>query len=214
MGTHADSDSWRGLIKAALFVSWMTFSPSIRPSLTITRQFVRYWGSSERILKAEKCEFECQKIEYLGLVISENQVSMDPVKVKGVTNWPMPKKVKEVQSFLGFINFYCRFIKDFSHIARPLHALMRKASKWKWGEPQQTAFEVLKHAVTTAPVLVFPSDTGKFRVEADASNFATGAVLSQLQDDGKWHPVGFISKSLSDVEHNYEIHDKEMLAII
>jgi RNase H-like domain found in reverse transcriptase len=89
-----------------------------------------------------------------------------------------------------------------------------KASKWKWGEPQQTAFEALKCAVTTAPVLVFPSDTGKFRVEADASNFVAGAILSQLQDDGKWHPVGFISKSLSDVECNYEIHDKEMLAII
>jgi hypothetical protein len=80
--------------------------------------------------------------------------------------------------------------------------LTQKASKWKWGEPQQTAFEALKCVVTTAPVLVFPSDTGKFRVEADASNFATGAVLSQLQDDGKWHPVGFISKSLSDVECN------------
>jgi hypothetical protein len=116
-------------------------------------------------LKAEKCKFKCQKIEYLGLVISENQVSMDPVKVKGVTDWPMPKKVKEVQLFLGLVNFYCQFIKDFSHIACPLHALTWKASKWKWGEPQQTAFEALKCAVTTAPVLVFPSDTGKFRVE-------------------------------------------------
>jgi hypothetical protein len=112
-------------------------------------------------LKAEKCKFECQKIEYLGLVISENQVSMDPVKVKGVTEWPVLNKVKEVQSFLGFINFYCQFIKDFSHITHPLHVLTWKASEWKWGEPQQTAFEALKHAVTTAPVLVFPSDTGK-----------------------------------------------------
>jgi hypothetical protein len=161
-------------------------------------------------LKAEKCKFECQKIEYLGLVISENQVSMDPVKVKGVTDWPVPKMAKEVQLFLGFINFYCWFIKNFSHVAHPLHALMQKASKWKWGEPQQTAFKALECAVTTAPVLVFPLDTGKFRVEVDASNFATGAVLSQLQDDGKWHPVGFISKSLSDIECNYEIHDKEI----
>ena len=139
---------------------------------------------------------------------------MDPVKVKGVMDWPMPKKVKEVQSFLGFINFYWHFIQDFSHIACPLHALTQKTTEWKWEEPQQAAFEALKCAITTAPFLIFPSDTGKFRIEADASNFVTGAVLSQLQDNEKWHPVGFISKSLSDVEWNYEIHDKEMLAII
>ena len=96
---------------------------------------------------------------------------MDPVKVKGITDWPVPRKVKEVQSFLGFINFYCCFIKDFSHIAHPLHTLTRKAVEWKWGDPQQKAFEALKHAITTAPVLVFPSDKGKFRIEADASNF-------------------------------------------
>ena len=139
---------------------------------------------------------------------------MDPVKVKGVTDWSVPKKVKEVQSFLGFINFYWHFIRDFSHIAHPPHALIQKTTKWKWEEPQQTAFETLKHAITTAPVLFIPSDTRKFRIEANASNFMTGAVLPQLQDDGKWHPVGFISKSLSDIEWNYEIHDKEMLAIV
>ena len=113
-------------------------------------------------LKAEKCEFECQEIEYLGLVISKNKVAMDPVKVKGVTDWPVPRIVKEVQSFLGFVNIYHRFIKDFSHITCPFHTLTRKAVEWKWGDLQQKAFEALKHAITTAPVLVFPSDKGKF----------------------------------------------------
>ena len=113
-------------------------------------------------LKAEKCEFEHQEIEYLGLVISKNKVAMDPVKVKGVTNRPVPQKVKEVQSFLGFVNFYHRFIKDFSHIACPLHALTHKTAEWRWGDLQQKAFEALKCAVTTALVLVFPSDKGKF----------------------------------------------------
>jgi hypothetical protein len=192
----------------------LTFNKTLPEHRQTVREVLGLLRENHLFLKAEKCEFERQKIEYLGLVISENHVSMDPVKVKGVTDWPVPKKVKEVQSFLGFVNFYRRFIKDFSHIARPLHALTRKTTEWRWGEPQQAAFEALKHAITTAPVLVFPSDTGKFRIEADASNFATGAVLSQLQDDGKWHPVGFISKSFSDVERNYEIHDKEMLAII
>ena len=177
------------------------------------RKILELLQENHLFLKAEKCEFKHQEIEYLGLIISKNKVAMDPVKVKGINDWLVPQKVKEVQSFLCFINFYCCFIKDFSHIAHPLYTLTHKAVEWKWGDLQQKAFEALKHAITTAPVLVFPSDKGKFRIEADASNFATGAVLSQLQGDEK-HPVGFMSKSLTDVKRNYEIHDKEMLAII
>jgi hypothetical protein len=165
-------------------------------------------------LKPEKCRFEQTKIEYLGLIISENQVKMDPVKMQGITDWPTPRKVKDVQSFLGFVNFYWRFIQGFSHIAKPLHALTHKAKQWAWGNTEQKAFDSLKRAVTSAPVLTFPTDTGHFRLECDASNFATGAVLSQLQDDRQYHPVGFMSKSFNDIERNYQIHDKEMLAII
>ncbi len=165
-------------------------------------------------LKPEKCKFEQQKINYLGLVISENHVAMDPVKVQGVTDWPAPTKVKEVQSFLGFINFYRCFIRDFSEKARPLHALTRRSKQWTWGKEEQEAFNGLKEAVTSAPVLTFPSDSSRFRLECDASNFATGAVLSQLQEDGEFHPVAFMSKGFLDAERNYEIYDKEMLAII
>ena len=212
------NDILRDLIHQGCTICFMDDILAFNATLSEHRQTVHrileLLRENHLFLKAEKCEFERQEIEYLGLIISENKVAMDPVKVKGVTDWPVPRKVKEVQSFLGFVNFYRRFIKDFSHIARPLNMLMCKAVEWKWGDPQQKAFEALKHAVTSAPVLVFPSDKGKFRIEADASNFATGAVLSQLQGDGKWHPVGFMSKSLSDVEQNYEIHDKEMLAIV
>jgi hypothetical protein len=139
---------------------------------------------------------------------------MDPVKVKGVTDWPVPMKVKEVQSFLGFVNFYCHFIWDFSEKAKPLHQLTWKTQPWTWGPAEQTAFEDLKQAVTSAPVLTFPSNTAPFHLECDASNFATGAVLSQLQLDGDYHPIAFMSKGFSEVERNYEIYDKEMLAII
>jgi len=163
----------------------------------------------------EKCEFHRKQIEYLGLVISENKVAMDPVKVAGVHEWPVPENRTDVQAFIGFVNFYHRFIQDFSTIARPLFDLTRSDQAWNWGTKEQEAFEHLKMAVTTASILALPQDLEPFHIEADSSDFASGAVLSQqLPGEEKWHPVAFYSKSLSPVERNYEIHDKEMLAII
>src|SRR5260221_7892455 len=123
-------------------------------------------------------------------------------------------KVKEVQSFLGFVNFYQKFIRDFSNVARPLYALTRKTQWWVWGSPEQKAFNALKKAVTSTPILTFPSQSSRFRLECDASNFVTGVVLSQVQADGTHQPIAFMSKGFSDAEHNYQIHDKEMLAIM
>src|SRR5260221_8573393 len=105
----------------------------------------------------EKCKFECQEVDYLGLVIYKDHVAMDPVKVQGVTDWPQPAKVKDVQSFIGFMNFYQRFIHDFSKIACPLHALTRKSKDWLWGAAEQQAFDALKSTVTSSPMLAFPS---------------------------------------------------------
>jgi len=166
-------------------------------------------------LHLEKYEFFKEQIEYLGLVISENWVSIDPVKVAGVREWPTPENKMDVQAFLGFVNFYHRFIQDFSAKAQPLFDLTHPKQVWKWSGREQVAFEDLKIVVTTAPVLMSPQDSEPFRIEADSSDFATGAVLSQqLTMDRKWHPVAFYSKSLSSVEWNYKIHNKEMLAII
>jgi len=166
-------------------------------------------------LRPEKCEFYKQQIKYLGLVILENEVSMDPVKVAGVREWPTPENKMDVQAFLGFVNFYWRFIWDFSAKARPLFDLTRSEQVWTWSGMEQVAFEDLKTVVTTAPVLVSLQESDPFQIEADSSDFATGAVLSQQSMmNGKWHPVVFYSKSLSSMERNYEIHDKEMLAII
>ena len=126
----------------------------------------------------------------------------------------MPKSVKDVQKFLGLANYYRRFVKDFAKIARPLHEMTRKEMKWSWGERQQRSFEELKERFTIEPVLVTPDLDKEMRVEADASDFATGGVLSLKCEDEKWRPVAYISKSLNEAERNYEIHNKEMLAII
>src|SRR5260221_3091172 len=139
---------------------------------------------------------------------------MDLTKVHRVMEWLTPVKVKEVQSFLGFVNFYWKFIHDFSNIAHPLYALTCKTQQWVWGSPKQEAFDALKKALTSAPILTFPSQSGCFCLECDTSNFVTRAVLSQAQADGMHQPIAFMSKGFSDAEHNYQIHNKEMLAIM
>jgi hypothetical protein len=133
---------------------------------------------------------------------------MDPVKVTGVTEWPMPKSKKEVQSFLGFANFYHHFIEGFLHHAKPLFELTKKDQKWSWAETEQEAFDKIKNRITSSPILHFADDSKAFRIEADSLDYATGGVLSQQSlDDLKWHPIAFYSKSLNAVERNYDSGD-------
>ena len=107
-------------------------------------------------LKPEKCEFEKSSVEYLGVVVSHNSVKMDPAKVARVSEWPTPTTKKEVQSFLGFTNFYWRFIEGFSHIARPLFDLTKAESVFKWSIEEKLVFDTLKDRITSAPILALP----------------------------------------------------------
>jgi len=127
----------------------------------------------------EKCEFHRKQIKYLGLVISENKVAMDPIKVAGVCNWPTLENRTDVQAFIGFVNFYRCFIWNFSTIARPLFDLTCSDKTWDWDAKEQKAFERFKMVVTTALVLASPQDLELFCIEADSSDFASGAILSQ-----------------------------------
>ena len=167
-------------------------------------------------LQHNKCEFKKTCIKYLGIIIIfHNHVEMDPVKIAGVVEWPVPTSKKEVQSFVGFTNFYCWFISNFSHHTHALFDLTKKDVRFAWGNCKQDTFDRLKELVTLAPVLALPDSECPYRMEADGSRVTMGAVLSQLSpEDDKWHPVAFLSKSLSAVECNYEIHDMEMLVIV
>jgi hypothetical protein len=180
----------------------------------IVREVLRRLREHKLFLRPENCEFEKLSIEYLGVIISHDHVEMDLVKVAGVANWPTPESKKDVQQFLGFTNFCRQFIKGFSDDAQPLFSLTGKGRPWVWTESEGTAFQTIKDAVTSEPVLILPDESRPYQLEADSSNFASGAVLSRVGSDEKWHPVAFHSKSLSPVQRNYEIHDKEMLAII
>ncbi len=179
----------------------------------VTRIVLERLQKHKLYLKAEKCEFEQEQIEYLGLIISHNKVAMDPVKVAAVAEWPQPREKKEVQSFLGFANFYQRFIEGFSQVARPLFDLTKKDVPFRWSPECDVAFEELKKRIVSAPVLVLPNNRQPFRIKSDSSNFASSGVLQQLSEDNrKWHLVAFLSKSLTPVEWNYNVHDKELLA--
>ncbi len=145
----------------------------------LVKEVLKRLQDNDLYAKAEKCFFEKDSIEYLGMIISKGHVAMDPKKVSGVLEWPVPVKVKQVQAFLGFANFYRRFIKDFAKIAKPLTHLTKKDIPWVWDTEQQEAFEVLKKAFTSAPILRIPDDVNPFRLSTDASDFAVGAVLSQ-----------------------------------
>ena len=144
------------------------------------------------------------------MIIGGGQVKMDPIKIEGVRNWAVPKTVKELRAFLGFCNFYRAFIAKFSDITKPL---TKKGLQWLWGTDQQQAFDALKTACTSYPVLRTPDWSRPFILETDASGYAMAAVIGQQFEDGQ-HPIAFYSRSLLPAEQNYDIHDKELGAVV
>jgi hypothetical protein len=193
----------------------LIFTNPLEEHRRITCLVLDHMHEHKLYFRPEKCKFEKVRIEYLGVIISHNKVEMDPVKIAGVADWPMPSNKKEVQSFVGFVNFYRYFIPGFSHHVRALFGLTMKDVRFIWGLPQEDSFMKLKELITLAPVLILPNNDLPFRLEADCSSIATGAVLSQQQvNNNAWHPVAFLLKALNPVEHNYKINDTEMLAII
>jgi transposase InsO family protein len=192
----------------------LIFTETLEEHRKITRRVLEILRRNKLYLKPEKCEFEKPSVEYLGLIVSHNQVSMDPVKLEGVRTWPTPKTVREVRGFLGFTGFYRRFIRTYSDLARPLNDLLKKDKSWKWGSEQQKSFESIRDQILKSPILVFPDFDKQKMIETDSSTYASGGVLNQLEDDGKWHPVAFLSKGLTPAERNYTIGEQELLAII
>ncbi|KAK3548164.1 hypothetical protein QTP70_004860 [Hemibagrus guttatus] len=140
---------------------------------------------------------------------------MDQSKVQAGTNWPVPTSIKELQHFLGFANFYSRFIRKYSTVASPLTSLLKgKPRKLTWSDSAQGAFVKLKSSFTTSLILRHPDSETPFIVEVDASSCGIGAVLSQRQQDsGKLHPCAYFSRKLIAVEANYDVGNHELLSI-
>ncbi|KAL0146463.1 hypothetical protein M9458_058231 [Cirrhinus mrigala] len=166
-------------------------------------------------VKAEKCEFHVNQTSFLGYYISHQVIKMDTAKVQAVTEWPQPTTIKELQRFLGFANFYRRFIRNYSTVASPLTSLLKgKPNKLKWTEEANRAFISLKERFTSAPILRHPDPNLPFIIEVDASDCGIGAVLSQRHGQpGKLHPCAFFSRKLTCAERNYDVGNKELLSV-
>ena len=152
-------------------------------------------------------------VEYLGFILSPDGLTMDPAKIQVIQDWPEPRKVRDIQSFLGFANFYRRFIYNYSDIVIPLTRLTQKGTPWHFSEDCRNAFSAIKKAFTCALVITHWVPDAQITVETDASDYAVAAILSITLSDGEIHPVAFYSRTLTTSELNYDTHDKELLAI-
>ncbi|CBF82237.1 hypothetical protein AN5254.2 [Aspergillus nidulans FGSC A4] len=164
--------------------------------------------------KLVKYEFTVHETKFLGLIVARDRIKIDPEKVQTIAAWATPTCITDIQAFIRFANFYRRFIKDFSKIIAPLVNLTKKDVEFQWTPTCQLAMDALKKAFTSAPVLKPFDWTQDIILETDASDFVSAGVLSQYDDNGVLHPVAFFSKKHSATECNYEIYDKELLAII
>jgi hypothetical protein len=155
------NDLFRDLINRGVVIVYMDdiliYTKTIEEHCMVTKEVLRILKDNGLYLKPEKCEWEQTRIEYLGVIISEKGVEMDPRKIEAVVDWPKPRNKHDLQQFLGFVNYYRRFIANFAHIASCLHHLTGNVP-WSWNQPEQHAFEALKHAITTAPILALPTD--------------------------------------------------------
>jgi RNase H-like domain found in reverse transcriptase/Reverse transcriptase (RNA-dependent DNA polymerase) len=180
----------------------------------ITKLVLEKLREHNLFLKAKKCEFCQTRIEYLGMIIEEGEISMDAVKLGGIRDWPVPTTLKQTQSFLGFGNFYQKFISHYSELARPLNDLTKKNKKFECTTECQEEFDTMKKQFTEEPVLLMPDQSKPFQIESDASKVATDTVLTQLDSNGNRHSIAFLSKTFSETERKYEIYNRELLSII
>ena len=210
--------TFKDLINEGIIIIYMDdlflFAKDITSLEENTKWVLQRLLDNDLYLKPRKCEFARTKVEWLGMIIEENRISMDARKLKGIRDWPTPTTVKEVRGFLGFGNFHWRFIRHYSNIAKPLNDTTKKDQPFNWTTKCQQAFEELKKRFTEEPVLMMPDQTKPFQIKCNASKYASGVVLTQIDGNGNWHPCAFISKTFSETERNCEIYDRELLAII
>jgi len=165
-------------------------------------------------LKRSKCEFHQRETEYLGFIINNEGVKVDPIKTVAIWDWKPPTNKKGIQEFIGFCNFYRRFIEGFSRTAKPLYDRTKKDVKWEWGDKEQAAFDELRQKLCSTPVLTYFKPGRPLLVETDASKYVCSGILFQHDEDGKWRPIAYRSKMMAPAECNYDVHDKELLAIV
>ena len=165
-------------------------------------------------LKLSKCTFDILRIEFLGMIIGQGKIELDSIKLSTIKEWKPPVSIKGIWLFLRFANFYRKFIPNFSHVVAPLNLLTRKDQLWAWTSLQQHTFDTLKAAFSSGPILSILDVTRPFSIMTDTSLFTAGAILLQADTNGNLHPCAYFSQTFLPAEHNYDIYDWELLAVI
>src|SRR6266852_4562915 len=174
-------------------------------------------------LKSKKCEFEKPEIEYLGVIVGQNSLQMDPKKLQSMAEWAPPKNPIEVRQFLEFTGYYWYFVQNYSKIARPLLDLTKKLTTWHWGQKEVEAFQALKRLMCESPVLTQPDFEKRFYLQTDASAYGMGAILLQKGEGSPSlnkrmkpaiHPIAYYSATFIPTEQNYDIYERELLAVM
>jgi len=192
----------------------LIYSETLEDHIILVRKVLQRLREYQMAISLEKSVFHVKKVNFLGYVVATDGVTMNEKKVESIKSWKAPASVKDIQIFIGFANFYPRFIKNFSAICTPITNLLKgDPKKFSWGKEQQEAFEDLKRRFISAPILCHFYPDLNTVVETDASDYALGCILSQFHGK-RLHPVAFHSRKLAPAEENYDIHDKELLAIV
>ncbi|KAE9065235.1 hypothetical protein PF007_g28916 [Phytophthora fragariae] len=160
-----------------------------------------------------KCIFGAEEIPFLGCFLGKDGVRADPKKVCAIAQWPVPVSQKDLRKWLGLANYLHKYSANYAEMARPLTNLLKKDAVWSWTSEAQQAFEAIKSSLQSAPILALPDEERPFSVVCDASDFAIGCALLQVDGEGRERVVSFQSRQLKAAEKNYPVHDKELLAI-
>jgi len=197
-----------------LFLDWLCtayldniliYSENKEQHIEHVKQILEALTKARLEVKPQKCEFHTNNVEYLGFIITTEGLRMDPAKITLIVEWPTPKKLRDVRSFLGFGKFSMRFIQHYSYLARPLTQLTKKSTPFIWSDLCQAAFERLTEAFTTAPILIHFDFDKEIVVETDPSDIASGSIPSQPGPQGLLHGIAFFSKKHLPAKCTYDI---------
>lgn len=188
----------------------LVFSPDLDTHRRQVRLVIERLLQHHLYVKAEKCDFHASTVSFLGSIILEGNICMDPEKVMVVRDWPTPSTHEQLQQFLGFANFYRKFIRNFSSVASPFHILTSSKARFAWSRQAEEAIQTLKEKFTLAPVLILPDPKLQFVVEVDASVGVRAVISQRSVSDGCPHPCAFLSRKLNPAEQHYDIGNREL----
>eukprot|EP00798_Chlamydomonas_sp_ICE-L_P019411 gene19411-biopygen28256 len=192
----------------------LVFSDSEEEHLEHLEQVFDVLRREKLYASPKKCFFGRHNVDFLGHSLSQAGISPEKKKINIIQNWPRPTTCHDLRSFLGLANYYRVFIRQYAHKAAPLNDLLKRKSTCKWGPTEQVAFDTLKQALTSNPIIQAPSPTAPFTVHTDASDFAIGAVLMQTDPQGHDYVIGYESRKLNTAETHYAAHEREQLAVV